>query len=376
MRAPLSLTSLTDDELIAHLPEARRAERRAVALVIAYLGEVERRRLYLGQACSSMFVYCTERLGYSENEAQTRIAVARACLRFPEAMANLEAGAIHLTGLWLLAPHLTDENASALLSEARGKSRRQIEALLARRFPKPDVLPSITPLGGRTLLEQGDTGPGAPAAPGAPGSSRARVEPLSATSFRVEFTASAALRDKLERARDLLSHAEPGGDLAAIIDRAIDELIAVETKRRDRRAHTLRRSGHTPRQTGCAARCSWSRQRQRRGHEREQERGAQHDSKGTHQAEAHRHAAETHRRGEARRGSRLARPARPSMGAQRALGRRAARAGRGEPELARRRAADRGAHPTGPLEARNPTPLAGQQQLRNLRGHRLPPAPA
>ncbi|MBK7581546.1 MAG: HNH endonuclease [Myxococcales bacterium] len=239
------------------MPEARRAERRAVARVIAYLGEVERRKLYLGQACSSMFAYCTERLGYSENEAQTRIAVARTCLRFPEAMADLESGALHLTGLWLLAPRLTDENVSALLSEVRGKSRRQIEALLARRFPKPDVLPSITPLGGRTMLEQGDTGPGAPVAqgdatPGAPASSRARVEPLSATSFRVEFTASAALRDKLERARDLLSHAEPGGELAVIIERAIDELIAVETKRREgagkprKRRETKPGSRHVP----------------------------------------------------------------------------------------------------------------------------------
>jgi 5-methylcytosine-specific restriction endonuclease McrA len=252
-----SLSALTDAELIARLPEVRRAERRAIAEVIATLGEVERRRLYLGEACSSMFAYCTERLGYSENEAHTRIAVARACLRYPEAMADLEAGVIHLTGLSLLAPRLTDHNASALLGEARGKSRREIEALLARWCPKSDVLPSITPLGPRTLLEQG--APGHAAGPVSGGAisrefegSRARVEPLSAASFRVEFTASAALRDKLEQARNLLSHAEPRGDLAAVIERALDQLIAVETKRRSGaekpRKHRETKSGsrHVP----------------------------------------------------------------------------------------------------------------------------------
>ncbi len=92
---------------------------------------------------------------------------------------------------------------------------------------------------------------GLPPAPPVP-AARARVEPLSATSFRVEFTASAALRDKLEHARNLLSHAVPSGDLAALIERAIDELIAVETKRRSGagkpRKHRETRAGsrHVP----------------------------------------------------------------------------------------------------------------------------------
>jgi hypothetical protein len=42
----------------------------------------------------------------------------------------------------------------------------------------------------------------------------------------VQFTASQALKDKLDRARDLLSHANPGGDLAVVVERAIDSLIA------------------------------------------------------------------------------------------------------------------------------------------------------
>ena len=56
----------------------------------------------------------------------------------------------------------------------------------------------------------------------------------------------------LEQARNLLSHAEPRGDLAAVIERALDQLIAVETKRRSGaekpRKHRETKSGsrHVP----------------------------------------------------------------------------------------------------------------------------------
>ena len=138
--------ALSDRDLLARLPEVRGLERRAIAEVIAHLAEVERRRLYLTEACSSMYTFCIERLGYSENEAYTRLQVARLCSQFPAALEALESGSIHLTGLALLCPKVTQANAQELLDEARGKTRREIEALLARRFPRPDVLPSITPL--------------------------------------------------------------------------------------------------------------------------------------------------------------------------------------------------------------------------------------
>jgi hypothetical protein len=48
----------------------------------------------------------------------------------------------------------------------------------------------------------------------------------------VQFTADQQFREKIEQARELLSHALPSGDLAAILERALDELIKQETKRR------------------------------------------------------------------------------------------------------------------------------------------------
>jgi 5-methylcytosine-specific restriction endonuclease McrA len=64
------------------------------------------------------------------------------------------------------------------------------------------------------------------------GEARGRVEPLSASRYRVEFTASSEFHDKLERSRELLSHSVPSGDLAVLIERALDALIANEVRRR------------------------------------------------------------------------------------------------------------------------------------------------
>jgi 5-methylcytosine-specific restriction endonuclease McrA len=48
----------------------------------------------------------------------------------------------------------------------------------------------------------------------------------------VEFTARAELRDKVERARELLSHALPSGDLGELFERALDALIEQQTRER------------------------------------------------------------------------------------------------------------------------------------------------
>jgi 5-methylcytosine-specific restriction endonuclease McrA len=71
-------------------------------------------------------------------------------------------------------------------------------------------------------------------------SARARVEQLSEARFRVEFTASAELREKLELCRDLMSHANPSRDLAVVIERAVDSLLVHLEKKRLARARRPR----------------------------------------------------------------------------------------------------------------------------------------
>ena len=231
------LTNLSDTDLLTRMPALVLAERAAAADVLEHLVEIDVRRLYLDQACGSLNAYCIERLGYSEDAAFKRVRVVRTAHSVPRMLDELRRGAIHLTGLFVLAPHLKDENADALFAEARGKSRSEIEHLLARWFPKPDVPPKVMPLGkpGGGVLRPavGPSGPqGQFARPGTDTSERPRVEPLSAERYRIEFTASAEFYAKLEEAKQLLSHTLPSGDLAQLFERALDELINREVKRR------------------------------------------------------------------------------------------------------------------------------------------------
>jgi hypothetical protein len=198
------IAQLSDAELLHRLPLLVRAEKESTADVVEHLVEVERRRLYLEQACSSLNKYCEERLNYDEDGAFKRARASKVALQFPRALEELRSGTMHLTSLVLLAPHLTEENAEALFTEASGMSRREIELMLARRFSRPDVRPKIQPL---TENPADDGSSGRPDTTSSPspqtlrsGAEPYRLEPLSAERYRIELTASAGFRAKLERA--------------------------------------------------------------------------------------------------------------------------------------------------------------------------------
>jgi hypothetical protein len=179
---------------------------------------------------------------------------------------------LHLCALCALAPHLNEQNAAELFEACQRKTRRQIEALLAARFPRPDVREQIRRLPARVEVPAGavaqsllrspaidarDTRrgeapsapavvPEAPRIPANPVAARAEttisdararprgreLEPLSADRFGVHFTADAELRDLIERARALASHRLPNGDLAGLMKLALANFVKQEEKRR------------------------------------------------------------------------------------------------------------------------------------------------
>ena len=212
------VTALSDAALIAQLQAVCADGRRWLVRLLEHLVEVEERSLHLKVASPSMFAFCTRRLGMSEGAAYRRTTAARLVRRFPSLLGRIERGEIHLSSLLLLREHLTEETVDELVTAASGKTKREVEELLARRRPKPDV-PSLI----RKL-----PGPAAPLAPLTPSLSPrppARIEPLSPDRYKVQITASAELRGKLERATDLMRHRNPSGDLAVVIERAIDALL-------------------------------------------------------------------------------------------------------------------------------------------------------
>ena len=110
---------------------------------MAHLAELDTRRLYLAQGYGSLFSYCTQALLLAEHAAYNRIEAARASRKFPAILERLVDGSVNLSTVRLLAPYLTPENCDEVLAEAAGKSKRDVEVLVARLAPRPDESPSI-----------------------------------------------------------------------------------------------------------------------------------------------------------------------------------------------------------------------------------------
>ncbi len=158
----------------------------------------------------------------------------------------LADGRLHLTAIAKLAPYLTLENREALLKRAARKSRREIEELVAELSPRPDAPAVMRKLPDRragTASPALRLGPDAEAPSlrlrpeggasvdrqlrpdGVGAREPAVVEPLAPGRYRVQFTASAELHDKLERLRALMRSSVPDGDLAAIVEQAVTEKL-------------------------------------------------------------------------------------------------------------------------------------------------------
>jgi hypothetical protein len=202
---------MSDDALVAETKRVAEVERRSMAELLELLIEVERRNLCQSLGCSSLFKYCTTVLGLSEQAAYSRINAARAAGRFPAVLPMLADGALTLSSIGLLAPHLTEDNQDALLDAAQKKSTREVQKIVACANPQPDIPASLRALPTPTASTMPATRP--------------VIAPLSARRYLLRVTIGEETRDKLERARALLRHVVPDGDPALLLDRALTLLI-------------------------------------------------------------------------------------------------------------------------------------------------------
>ena len=157
-----------------------------------------------------MHAYCVGELHLSEDAASKRIQVARKARELPALITVLAEGRVHLTGLRLLAPHLTPENVDELLAAATHRPKAEIERLIAQRFPGTELLqmvhalPNPQPAPGH--VDDPETEPaGALAGEHAPGHVGAvvpppKVAPLAPERFVLQLTIGKRTHDKLRSA--------------------------------------------------------------------------------------------------------------------------------------------------------------------------------
>jgi hypothetical protein len=247
----LPTSNMSDVQLVAATKRLVAAERATVAQVIVHLAEIELRRIHLAAGFPSLYAYCLQELQLSEHEALNRIEAARAGRAYPRILEMLSEGRLTLTTVQMLARKLTPENHERLLSEAAGRTKSQLLELLARHFPQPDV-----PAGVRRLPVPRPPAPGpsapaldavpraTPPPPAPPAHPRGAVAPLAPDRYKVTFTADGETRELLECAADMLSHAIPNGDAAAVIKRALK--VLVDDLARRKFAATTRRASAGP----------------------------------------------------------------------------------------------------------------------------------
>jgi len=232
-----SLSHVPDHVLLRDLAAVVARDRAITADLLAHLGEVDARKLYLPAAYPSMFAYCVGELRLSEDAAAKRLRAARTARRCPGVLAALADGRLHLGAIVLLAPHLTPETEAELLAAATHKSKSEIEQLLAERFPCLDVPATVDAIATRpSEPARSLPAPGPvkdwPVAQLDRGQPHPRVTPLSPQSFALQCTVSETTHEKLRHAQALLGHQVPSGDLATVLDRALDALIARLEKRK------------------------------------------------------------------------------------------------------------------------------------------------
>ena len=234
------LKSISDDDLLRRLSGLVQESRRVESELVAHIAEVDERRLYAREACSSMFAYCTDVLHLSEWEAYLRIAVARASRTHPVLLVMLEDGRLHLSGIAKIAPLLTEANRETLLARAVHKSKREIEELVAELSPKPDVPTTMRklPVHWRKTKRPPapQLGPDQVVSPKPAG--LRPVEPLAPARYKIQFTGNAEFKEKLERLRAL----RPDSDLAALIEEAVTEKLERLESRRFGKSKTPRKS--------------------------------------------------------------------------------------------------------------------------------------
>jgi hypothetical protein len=284
-----SLSHLADQTLLRDLAALVARDRATTAALLAHLAEVDARRLYLPAGFPSMFAYCVNELHLSDDAAFKRIRAARAARQFPALFIALAEGRLNLSAVVMLTPYLAAETVDELLTATAYRSKAEIERFLAQRFPRPDVPTQMRPLApalptdllatrpvgtstdervpGPVGTSTDELAPGpvgtrvdplalrpveaspqryVPACLGTP----SKVTPLSSQRFALQVTIGRSTHDKLRYAQELLSHRSPSGEVAEVLDRALDVLIRELEKAKfaaTKRPRRSRRPGTRPR---------------------------------------------------------------------------------------------------------------------------------
>ncbi len=129
----MNIKNLSDNELTSRIDLLRSKEREITLKFLTYLGEFDKRRLYLELGFSSLFDYCTRKLGYSDGSAFRRVESARCLKENPELSNDILSGKVSLSVIATAARAIKDKKISVF--DIIGKSAREVTSLIAENRP-------------------------------------------------------------------------------------------------------------------------------------------------------------------------------------------------------------------------------------------------
>ncbi len=131
---------MQEHALIVRIKALLAQEARLDVAMLETLAKVFDERLWQRLGYPTSHDFCTKYLGMSEDTAWRRRKCADLMQRYSALVRPLIAGRkLTQTNLATIHKLVNDENAERLINEIVGKTKREVEAIVAREAPKPDV---------------------------------------------------------------------------------------------------------------------------------------------------------------------------------------------------------------------------------------------
>jgi hypothetical protein len=158
--------------------------------LIETLQWVERLRIYEDFGLTSLFAYCFERLGISEDRSYTYMKIARKAVEVPALKQAIADDKLSLTNAKKLAKVITPENQSMWMEKGTTLSSRNLEKEIAKEKPEEKV--------------------------------KEKVKPLSESLYELRCTLSPKAVELLERTMDLLKKQNRGEVLENVLEEFVE----------------------------------------------------------------------------------------------------------------------------------------------------------
>ena len=217
-------------------------ENKILARSLAHISEVHRRNLFLTLGFQSLYEFCLTTLPLSPGSVYRRTQVAKRAQRHPLLLELIARGELNLTAASKICPHLKDCDQDVFIKSFIGKTVSEVIATLANEQDIQESPDLILRTKDKTIFEDPTNNDlkltqarneDPVASP--PPIEKSDPQPDSIGSkppvikrekrYAIRFSASEQLKNKLERAKEVMSNKYPNGKFEEIFEAALDELL-------------------------------------------------------------------------------------------------------------------------------------------------------